>query len=141
VPGDDEPLAELVPAAEMAWADGSVGANERAMLEAYADALVEQLNREAGRPVVTVARARQWVERLTRRRLPARQRRAVLAALRWQVRATPGGDALRRRILEWAQAVAAVDGRPVWDPREALWLETLQRTLAVEPDDAPVTDR
>ena len=122
-------LAELIPAVEMAWADGVIQPNERAMLESYCMDLVERLNREAGAPVFTLGSALLLLERLAQRRLTRTERRAALLVLaRWGA-ASPTGAVRRKRMFEWAEAVAAVDGKPVWDMRELFWLQVMRRTL------------
>ena len=130
--GPDIYLAELIPAAEMAWADGAVHPNERALLEAYADELVERLNRQARAPVFSARRARALLDRLLARRLLPHQRQAALRALKARAGTGPQGAALKRRMVEWAEAVAAVAGHPVWDSRELFWLQAMSRTLEIE---------
>ena len=39
---------------------------------------------------------------------------------------------MRGGMLEWAEAVAAVDGSPVWDNRELFWLQTMKQNLEDE---------
>lgn len=127
--GLDLYLAELIPAVEMAWADGTIQPNERAMLEAYCHALVERLNQEAGAPFFTLTRARALLDKLLERRLEPAERHAALFALKtW---GGPGlrGDELRARMLSWASAVASVDGHPAWDTRELFWLQAMKRNL------------
>lgn len=125
--GLDVYLAELIPAVEMAWADGEIQSNERAMLEAYCEELIERLNREAGAQLFRLSRARLVLERLTRKRFsPAERLLALRALLTWS-RRVRNGEALRQGMLAWAEAVAVVDGSPVWDARELFWLETMQR--------------
>lgn len=126
--GLDVYLADLIPAVEMAWADGEVQPNERALLDAWCEALVEQLNREAGAPFFTLQRARARLEWLLRRRTTPAERYSALQALAEWTRG-PEGAGRRARMLEWAEAVAAVDGHPVWDTRELFWLQTLRRRL------------
>jgi hypothetical protein len=127
--GRDVYLAELIPAAEMAWADGEIQPNERAMLEAYCETLVERLNQQAGARFFSVARAKALLERLTQRRLRPAERQAALYALKtWSGLALTGAQ-MRKRMIEWAEAVAAVDGSPVWDTRELFWLQSLKRNF------------
>jgi|GEM_PF-2856952 hypothetical protein len=127
--GRDVYLAELIPAVEMAWADGEIQPNERAMLEAYCETLVERLNQQAGANFFSVARAKSLLERLSRRRLRPAERQAALFALKtWSGLALSGAQ-MRKRMLEWAEAVAAVDGSPVWDTRELFWLQSLKRNF------------
>ncbi|MBL8912320.1 MAG: hypothetical protein JNM17_16635 [Archangium sp.] len=123
-------LAELIPAVEMAWADGVVGPNELAILEAYCEALVESLNRQVGARLFTLDRALKRMHRLVERRLTPAERQLALEALRdWSSGET--GAAQRKRMVEWAQAVAAVDGSPVWDTRELFWLQRVCTMLEV----------
>lgn len=127
--GRDLYLAELIPAVEMAWADGVIQPNERAMLESYCIELVERLNREAGAPFFSLGHALVLLERLTQRRSTPAERHAALMALgRWGA-ASATGAARRKRMFEWAEAVAAVDGKPVWDTRELFWLQAMRRNL------------
>lgn len=127
--GLDLYLAELIPAVEMAWADGEIQPNERAMLECYCESLVESLNRAAGASVFTLRRAFNLLELLLRRRLSAHERYRALRALSALAGPGPSGAARRQRMLEWAEAVGAVAGRPVWDTRELFWLQALERNL------------
>jgi len=124
-------LAELIPAVEMAWADGEIQANELAILEAYCEALVESLNQQVGARLFDLRRALSRLEVLTRKRLTPAQREQALVALR-TLSQGPRGDETRRRIVQWAEAVAAVDGSPVWDTRELFWLQHLRRSLMLE---------
>ncbi len=127
--GRDLYLAELIPAVEMAWADGVIQPNERAMLESYCMDLVERLNREAGAAFFTLSRALALLDKLTERRLHPSERQAALFALKeWAGPGLPGHEK-RKRMLQWAEAVAAVDGKPVWDTRELFWLQALKRNL------------
>jgi len=123
--GPDVYLAELITAVEMAWADGEIQANERAMLYAYGDDLTQRLNDEVGTPVFSRARTRELIDLLCRRRLTSAERRAALFALK-----TWGGREMAARMISWAEAIAAVDGSPVWHERERAWLAALQRTAS-----------
>lgn len=127
--GQDVYLAELIPAVEMAWADGEIHPNERAMLEAYCEALTEKLNEDAGANVFTLRRALAVLELLLRKRLYASERYRALRALATLAGGGPAGQRRRKRMLEWAEAVAAVAGRPVWDSRELFWLQAMKRTF------------
>jgi hypothetical protein len=115
----------------MAWADGEIQANELAILEAYCEALVESLNQQVGARLFDLRRALSRLEVLTRKRLTPAQREQALVALRTLSQGTRG-DETRRRIVQWAEAVAAVDGSPVWDTRELFWLQHLRRSLMLE---------
>jgi len=127
--GRDVYLAELIPAVEMAWADDVVQPNERAMLEVYCEDLVERLNQQAESAFFSVNRAKALLDVLTRRRLLPAERQAALYALQAWSGLTLNGAQMRKRMVEWAEAVAAVDGSPVWDARELLWLEEMKRKL------------
>jgi len=127
--GRDVYLAELIPAVEMAWADDQVQPNERAMLEAYCEDLVERLNKQSGAGFFSVARAKALLEVLTQRRLRPAERRAALCALQAWSGLMLSGEQMRKRMLEWAEAVAAVDGSPVWDVRELVWLQEMKQKL------------
>jgi hypothetical protein len=129
--GLDLYLAELIPAVEMAWADGQIQPNELAMLESYCEALVERLNRQAGAPFFRLSRARRALAHLTQRRLTPAEREAALYALKTWAGGGLAYDEMRERIMTWAEAVACVDGRPVVDVRELFWLQTLKRKLEV----------
>ncbi|MGV3624653.1 MAG: hypothetical protein ACO1OB_27785 [Archangium sp.] len=129
--GLDVYLAELMPAVEMAWADGRIQANERAILEAYCASLVEELNRQAGARFFTLRRALRVLERATTQRLPPSQRLHTLIALRMLAGVSPDGAERCKRMVNWAEAVAAVDGRPVWDTRELFWLQFMKRNLGL----------
>jgi tellurite resistance protein len=123
-------LAELIPAVEMAWADGVVRPNELAILEAFCEALVESLNAQAGARLFRVDRALTRMHHMLHRRLSPAERQSALLALR-DLCSGPRGLAQRKRMVEWAEAVAAVDGSPVWDARELFWLERVRQTLEV----------
>ncbi|MBL8954817.1 MAG: hypothetical protein JNK82_28830, partial [Myxococcaceae bacterium] len=101
---------------------------ERALLEAYADALVEHLNHEARARLFTGARARIVLDRLLSRRLNPTERAIALRALGAHAQTH---DSQRRRMLEWTEAVAAVSGHPVWDSRELFWLDELRAAFHV----------
>jgi hypothetical protein len=126
--GADVYFAELIPAAEMAWADGEVQPNELAVLHAYGEALVESLNRQVGATLFKTPRALAWLKKLTQRRLSPHERAWALEAVR-ALSNGPSGLAMRKRIVEWCEAVAAVDGSPVWDVREAFWLQRVKTSL------------
>jgi len=130
--GRDIYLAELIPVVEMAWADGVIAPNERALLEAFCESLTDRLNRQTGAQFFNLARTLLVLERLTQRRLSPVQRLTALRALKEWSGTGSSGEAMRHEMLEWAQAVAAVDGSPVWDTRELFWLQTMKRTLESE---------
>ncbi len=127
--GRDVYLAELIPAVEMAWADGEIQSNERAILEAYCEALTDRLNRQAGAELFMLTRTRLLLDRLTQRRLSPVERLIALRALKIWSGTGSSGEAMRRGMLEWAEAVAVVDGSPVWDTRELYWLQTMKREV------------
>lgn len=127
--GRDVYLAVLIPLVEMAWADGEVQPNERALLENYCADLTDRLNRQAGARFFHLDHALLVLARLIHRRLSPVERLVALGALKTWVGAGPGGEALRKGLLEWAEAVAVVDGSPVWDTRELFWLQTMKRNL------------
>lgn len=130
--GRDVYLAELIPLVEMAWADGVIAPNERALLEGYCATLTDRLNRQAGAQFFRLARSFLVLDRLTERRLSPAQRLTALKALKTWLGVGLSGEEMRKGMLEWAQAVAAVDGSPVWDTRELFWLQTMKRTLEGE---------
>lgn len=121
-------LVELVIAVEMAWADGEVQPNERALLEAYCEALVEQLNATAGARLFTTRQALDTLARLLRRRLRPYEREWVLDCVR-RMSAGRTGDLTRKRVMQWCEAIGAVDGSPVWDARELFWLQRVRTVL------------
>jgi hypothetical protein len=127
--GRDVYLAELLPVVEMAWADGVVAPNERALLEAYCEALTDRLNRQAGFQFFSLTRTLLVLHRLMKRRLTPAQRLTALRALKTWAGTGSSGEEMRSGMLEWAEAVAAVDGSPVWDTRELFWLQTMKRNL------------
>lgn len=125
--GRDIYMAELIPAVEMAWADGRIQPNELALLKAYCEALTERLNRHAGAGFFQLRHSLEVLGRLTRRRLLPHERLAALAALKaWSGESASGAER-RKEMLEWASAVAAIDGRPVWDTRELFWLNIITK--------------
>lgn len=123
-------FAEMLPAVEMAWADGCVQPNEQAMLTSYCETLVRQVNERAGAELVRRPDALARLEKLLSRRLLPAEREGSLWALRIWTKG-PTGRAIRKRIVEWSEAVAVVDGSPLIDPREQFWLATVKRTLEV----------
>jgi hypothetical protein len=54
--GLDVYAAELIPAVEMAWADGEIQRQERALLNAYCEALTDYLNLQAGARLFRLSR-------------------------------------------------------------------------------------
>lgn len=130
--GRDVYLAELIPVVEMAWADGVIQPNERALLEAFCESLTERLNKQAGGSFFSLSQTFLVLERLVARRMTPFERLAALRALKtWSGRSV-SGEEMRKGMLEWAEAVAAVNGSPVWDTRELFWLETMKRNLEGE---------
>ncbi|MBL8954692.1 MAG: hypothetical protein JNK82_28200 [Myxococcaceae bacterium] len=130
--GPDIYLAELIPAVEMAWADGSIHPSERALLEAYCDQLVAHLNVMAGAPVFSGKRARAALDHMLSRRLLPHERHEALLALKVRASQTAEGAQMVHRLVEWTEAVGAVAGQPAWDTRELFWLQTVLRILQVE---------
>jgi hypothetical protein len=124
--GLDVYLAELIPAVEMAWADGEIQKDERALLDVYGESLTDYLNRQAGAPFFRLGRTRAQLERLLRRRLTPGERRVALRALKSWSAATRGGEEMRKRMLAWAEAVGGITGSPLWDVRELFWLHTMK---------------
>lgn len=131
--GSDVYLAEIIPAVEMAWCDGVIEAEERATLEAYCEEITGRLNREAQAPFFTQGRALTLLDLLSARRLWPAERQAALRALKAWSGKGPGGATMRRRIVAWAEAVAAVAGQPAWDTRELFWLQTMRRNFELVP--------
>ncbi len=123
-------LAELIPVVEMAWSDGKIEPNERALLLSYCESLTQRLNDHAGATFFKLEHTLTVLERLCERPLQPAQRLVALRALKaW---AGPGltGVEMRHEMLSWAQAVAAVGGSPVWDSREMEWLQTIDDELS-----------
>ena len=130
--GRDIYLAELIPVVEMAWADGVIAPNEQALLEAYCEALTDRLNQQGGAQFFRLARTFLVLDRLTQRRLSPAQRVTALKALKTWSGSGLRGDEMRSGMLDWAEAIAAVDGGPVWDIRELFWLQTMKWNLEGE---------
>jgi hypothetical protein len=122
--GMDVYLAEMISAVEMAWADGEIQPKERALLEAYCEALTDSLNEHAGAQFFRLSRTRRLLDRLAARRLSPAERLVALRALKTWSGAKPSGEEMHKRMLAWAKAVAA--GNPEWDVRELFWLETMK---------------
>ena len=80
--GHDVYLAELIPVVELAWADGQIEPNERALLESYCAALTDRLNRAAGAPFFRLGHTLRVLDRLTQRRLSPAQRMVSVCALK-----------------------------------------------------------
>lgn len=131
--GSDVYLAEIIPAVEMAWCDGVIQPEERATLEAYCEEITGRLNREAQAPFFTQVRALILLDLLSVRRLLPSERQAALRALKIWSGNGPGGATMRRRIVAWAEAVAAVAGHPAWDTREMFWLQAMRRNFELVP--------
>jgi hypothetical protein len=127
--GRDVYFAELIPLVEMAWADGVIQPNEKALLEAYCESLTQRLNLLAGADFFKLSHALAVLNRLMRRRLNPSERLIALNSLKTWSGSRANGAEMRSEMLSWAAAVAAVDGSPVWDTREMFWLQTLKRTL------------
>jgi hypothetical protein len=127
--GRDVYLAELIVAVEMAWADGEIQPEERAMLEAYCEDLVIRLNQQVGAPFFTLSRALTLLDRISRQRLRPVERQRALAAIKTWAGITSSGESMKARMVDWAEAVGAAGGWPRWDTRELFWLQTLRREL------------
>jgi hypothetical protein len=97
------------------------------VLEAYCEALVDRLNREAGTTFFSVRRAERLLADLLARRLSPASRQAALDAL---ARLATRGTANRERMVCWAEAVGGADGDPAWDTREYFWLQAMKRAFA-----------
>ncbi len=122
-------FVEMVPAIEMAWADGSIHPDEMAVLEAYGEEILAgAVSGQAHQRELKEALAAFLRQRTTERLDPV-VRKSVTRLLSQLFEATPGGGFFKERIIEWATAVAVVAGRPVWDPAELRWLKTVEKTL------------
>ena len=130
--GRDVYLAELIPVVEMAWADGEIQPNELALLEAFCETLTERLNMQAGAAFFRLSRTFRLLDRLVARRLTPFERLAALRALKTFSGRSAAGAEMRKGMLEWAEAVAAVSGSPVWDTRELFWLQTMKRNFEAD---------
>jgi hypothetical protein len=127
--GRDVYFSEMIPIVEMAWADGAIQPNELALLEAYCETLTNELNALAGARIFSLRRALMCLRRLTVRRLNPWQRQDALQSIEFWSSCLRHGAAMRHRILEWSEAVGAIDGSPVWDTRELFWWQTLKQSL------------
>lgn len=131
--GSDVYLAEIIPAVAMALADGVIQPEERTMLEAYCEDITGRLNRQAQATFFTQRRALALLDSVSARRLGPAERQAALRALKAWSGSGPRGAEMRQRIIQWAEAVGAVAGRPVWDTRELFWLQTIRRNFELVP--------
>ncbi|MBL8955809.1 MAG: hypothetical protein JNK82_33860 [Myxococcaceae bacterium] len=122
----DAALAELVVAVEMAWADGVLHPSERVVLEAYAHELAVRVAHETGSRLPLV-RSRRLLGRLLARRLGQEQQQNAVAALKRLAEASGNSEAMRARMLVWAEAVSAADCDV--HPLERAWLRTLEEGL------------
>lgn len=129
--GIDVYLAELAPAVEMAWADGSIQAAEQLALQAYCFELTRGLNRAMGRTVFTAAEALRLNETLCRRPLAGPQRFALLDGLAKLFSRAPHGPIARERMLHWSRIVAEAAGEPAWHEREVHWMRALSARFCV----------
>lgn len=130
--GPDVYWAELIPVVETAWADGVIQPNERALLEAYVETVAGWLNACCQVPLFSVRQGRALLARLSAGRLPPHLRWKALRAVRALTGGTRAGRQTRARVLEWSEAIAAVDGRPVFDSSELFWLQALRSNLPLE---------
>ncbi|MBL8955795.1 MAG: TerB family tellurite resistance protein [Myxococcaceae bacterium] len=126
----DTLVAELLPAVEMAWADGTIQDEERTALEAYCFELTHEVNRSLGATVLTAAEVLRFLDVLLRRRLPMLRRAQTLDWLAAELERRPDGRAARERMLRWCMRVAEVSGQPRWHPLERQWLKTLAERFA-----------
>jgi hypothetical protein len=121
-------LLDVLPLVEMAWADGVVQPGERAMILAFLDEHLRQMEERNGSQVVPRAEALRFVDRFLTERPPEEELRH-LRELFVAVRLSEEGRAERtQRILDGAMAVGGVAGAPsnparAWDERELdkLW--------------------
>ncbi len=129
--GLDAYLAELVPAVEMAWADGAIQPEEQLALQAYCFELTRGLNQTIGRTVFTAAEALRLLEVLMQRRLPAPARGALVDGLAKLFARAPHGPIARERMLHWSRVVAEAAGKPAWHEAEVQWMRTLRARFDV----------
>jgi hypothetical protein len=130
--GRDSYLAELIPVVEMAWADGTIQPDERALLESYCQELTGRLNEQAGANLFSYRRALLLLKSLTQKRLSPAERQMALNALGVLADRNAMGAQMRERMIEWALAVGSIAGRPAWDTRELFWLQTMKRNFDVQ---------
>lgn len=121
-------LLDVLPLVEMAWADGVVQPGERAMILAFLDEHLRQLEAREGGAVVPRADALRFVDRYLTERPPEAELRRLRELLVVVRLAEQGGHERTQRILDGAMAVGGVSGAPAnparaWDERELdkLW--------------------
>ncbi|MBL8954693.1 MAG: hypothetical protein JNK82_28205 [Myxococcaceae bacterium] len=121
----DALLGELLPAVEMAWADGTIQDGERAALEAYCFELTSALNAQLGATVYTGAEALKLLDVLLRARSPVLGRAQTLEWLAAELERRPDGQRARERMLRWCKVVAEAGGEPAWHEAEEQWMQQL----------------
>jgi len=130
-------LLDAVPLIELAWADGTVQPEERALILSFIENLMVKLRDEAGFNVVTHAQALAFVDRLTAQRPERLQFSIWLQCLKALLRDRPLGRARLAAIMEGLQAVGGVapspeDERVAWDEREVSCLCRLEFDLRLD---------
>jgi hypothetical protein len=130
-------LLDAVPLIELAWADGAVQPEERAMILSFIEHLMIKLRDEAGFNVVTHAQALAFVNRLTTHRPDRLQFSVWLQCLKALLRDLPSGRARMAAIFEGLQAVGGVAPSPdgggfAWDEREVSCLSRLEFDLRLD---------
>lgn len=131
-------LLDAIPLLELAWADGAVQPEERAMILAFVENLMIKVRGEAGFDVINHEQALAFVDRLTATR-PTRLEFAVWReCLKTLLREDPRGRARLAAIFEGLDAVGGVAPSPTnpaisWDEQEVDCRMRLEFELRVEP--------
>lgn len=130
-------LLDVVPLVELAWSDGVVQPEERAMILSFIENLMVKLRAEAGFNVVSHAQALAFVDRLTTTR-PSRLDFSVwLQCLKAVLGLRADGRARLAAIMEGLQAVGGVarsprDARVAWDEDEVVCFSRLEFALRLD---------
>lgn len=130
-------LLDAVPLIELAWADGTVQPEERAMILSFVEHLMIKVRAEAGFNVITRGQALAFVDRLTTTR-PSRLEFTIwLQCLKTLLRAQPHGRARHAAIIEGLNAVGGVASSPrhpsvAWDEHEVACLSRLEFELRLD---------
>lgn len=135
--GPEVYLLDVVPLVELAWADGVVQPQERALILSFVEHLLIKLRAEAGFDVISHTRALAFVDRLTTTR-PGRLEFTVwLQCLKTLLRLQRDGRARHAAIIEGLNAVGGVAPSPqhpavAWDEHEVDCLSRLEFALRLD---------
>ena len=99
IEGADIYLMDIIPLIEMIWADGQAQPGEVSILENFLEKHIDRLNKMSGYPVLTMKRARSFVERFLTSR-PDPKLMNTLRSLVTPVRLSTSDERLRNRVKD-----------------------------------------